>query len=77
MYKMRKGLIDCLNLMKYKETITLDELSNDAKECLVEAVEDSTIEGIINWEQVSLQMQFFSKIFPTGWEKVFNELNLS
>ena len=74
MYKMREGLKECLESWGYKEEIQLSELTDDTKEWLTETVEDNTYKNIIDWEQVSLQMQFGFKIYPTGWEKVFNEL---
>jgi hypothetical protein len=76
-YKMREGLEEYLTKRGYKKTIELSELVDCMREDLIKSVKDSTVHDIINWEKVSILMQFYFQVFPTGWERVFNELKES
>lgn len=74
MYQMREGLSDYLENRGYKKLIAVNELSKDGIKTLKEVVSEYTVDEETNWEMVSIDMQFFAKIFPTGWEKLYEEI---
>ena len=75
MYKMRNGLAEHLKSIGCKEEICLSDLSEEDREALTETVEDCKENENVDWENVALYMQFFHEVYPTGWEKVYRELN--
>ena len=76
MCKMREDL----KAIGFKEEIDFKLLQIEEQKRIKENLEwvikeFATIDGAIDWEKVSLYMQFTIKIFPTGWEKLYKEIN--